>query len=42
MMSGMRWASAELVASFTTGVMGFPVGVPRPVVKSTMLAPAPT
>ena len=35
MMSGMRCASAELVESFTTGAIGFPVGVPSPVVKST-------
>ena len=31
-----------LVASLTTGAIGLPVGVPRPVVKSTTLAPAPT
>src|SRR5579862_1300924 len=42
MMSGIRWASAELVEIFTTGAMGLPVGVPSPVVKSTTLAPAAT
>src|SRR5262249_14354446 len=42
MMSCMRWARLPFVESFTTGVMGFPVGVPRPVVNKTMLAPAPT
>ena len=41
MMSSIRAASAEFVAIFTTGAIGFPVGVPSPVVKSTRLAPAP-
>ncbi len=40
--SAIRVASAVLVASLTTGAIGLPVGVPRPVVKSTTLAPAPT
>ena len=38
----MRCASELLVESFTTGVIGFPVGVPSPVVNKTTLAPAPT
>ena len=42
MMSGMRRASSEFVESFITGVIGFPVGVPSPVVKTTTFAPAPT
>ena len=41
-MSGIRCASCEFVESLTTGVIGFPVGVPSPVVNRTMLAPAPT
>ena len=41
MMSAMRSASVELVEIFTTGATGLPVGVPRPVVKSTRFAPAP-
>src|SRR5580693_1770749 len=41
MMSAMRLASCELVEIFTTGATGLPVGVPRPVVKSTRFAPAP-
>src|SRR5437764_1357051 len=42
MMSDIRLASTVLVESLITGATGFPVGVPRPVVKSTTLAPAPT
>ncbi|MNV97307.1 hypothetical protein D3C71_1924120 [compost metagenome] len=30
------------VDNFTTGVIGFPVGVPNPVVNKTILAPAAT
>src|ERR1700751_3879239 len=40
--SAMRRARLEFVEIFTTGAIGFPVGVPNPVVKSTTLAPAPT
>src|ERR1700752_1932353 len=40
--SAMRRAKFEFVEIFTTGAIGFPVGVPNPVVKSTTLAPAPT
>src|SRR5690348_1055957 len=42
MMSGIRAASAVLVDSLMTGAIGFPVGVPSPVVNKTKLAPAPT
>src|ERR1700727_2042607 len=42
MMSDMRCARFVLVESLTTGVMGFPVGVPRPVVNRTTFAPAAT
>src|SRR5215472_6805055 len=42
MMSAIRWASCELDEIFTTGAIGFPVGVPRPVVNSTKFAPAAT
>src|SRR5437899_11674719 len=42
MMSGMRWLSAVLVEILITGAIGFPVGVPNPVVNMTMLAPEPT
>ncbi|MNH42859.1 hypothetical protein D3C86_1536440 [compost metagenome] len=31
-----------LLDILTTGAIGFPVGVPNPVVKSTILAPEPT
>jgi hypothetical protein len=31
-----------LVDNFSTGVIGLPVGVPRPVVNKTMFAPEPT
>ena len=34
---GLNWRQ-----SYTTGAIGFPVGVPKPVVNSTTLAPAPT
>src|SRR5215472_16067180 len=40
MMSAMRAASCEFVEIFTTGAIGLPVGVPRPVVNNTTLAPA--
>ncbi len=39
--AGIFFASFVLEATFTTGAIGLPVGVPRPVVKSMMLAPAP-
>jgi hypothetical protein len=42
MMSAMRSARVELVEILITGAMGLPVGVPRPVVKSTRFDPAPT
>src|SRR5256884_5297117 len=42
MMSGMRPARPELVEIFKTGAMGFPVGVPNPVVNNTTFAPAAT
>ncbi len=42
MMSAIRRARFEFVAIFKTGAIGFPVGVPRPVVKRTTFAPAPT
>src|SRR5450432_2126727 len=42
MMSAMRSARVEFVDSLMTGVIGFPVGVPSPVVNRTTLAPAPT
>ena len=38
MMSPMRSARVELVEIFSTGAMGLPVGVPRPVVKRTSVA----
>src|SRR5258708_29151717 len=34
MMAAMRCARAELVAIFTTGAIGFPVGVPNPIVST--------
>jgi len=42
MMSDMRSARLVLVETLITGATGLPVGVPRPVVKTTTLAPAPT
>src|SRR5260370_23553 len=42
-MSPLRRRKIEvLVAIFTTGVIGEPVGVPRPVVKAAMLEPPAT
>jgi hypothetical protein len=41
-MSGILSAVAVLVDSLITGVTGFPVGVPNPVVNKTMVAPEPT
>ena len=41
MMSGIRFISAELEPTLTTGVIGLPVGVPSPVEKRIMLAPDP-
>ena len=38
---GIRCASLVLEETLITGVTGFPVGVPRPVVKRMMLAPEP-
>lgn len=42
MMSGMRSYNVVLVEIFITGTIGFPVGVPRPVVNNTMFAPPAT
>ncbi|MNI91760.1 hypothetical protein D3C73_1494710 [compost metagenome] len=42
MISGIFSKVLVLVDNFTTGVIGFPVGVPSPVVKRTILAPAAT
>src|ERR1700719_1434115 len=42
MMSGIFSVSREFVEIFTTGAIGFPVGVPKPVVKRSRFAPAPT
>src|SRR5690349_5079326 len=39
MMSLMRRASLELVATFITGQTGLPVGVPKPVVNKIRVAP---
>ena len=38
--SGILNAKAELVAIFITGQIGFPVGVPNPVVNKMRVAPA--
>ena len=42
MISAIRCARFELVEIFRTGAIGFPVGVPNPVVNRITLAPAPT
>jgi hypothetical protein len=40
MMSLMRLAKIELVATLMVGQTGFPVGVPKPVVNNIKVAPA--
>ena len=41
MMSFIRFVNAWLLAIFITGAIGFPVGVPNPVVKHIMVQPDP-
>jgi hypothetical protein len=41
-LSGMLGGGDRVAGTLMTGAMGLPVGVPKPVVKSTTVAPEPT